>query len=120
MEISTICKIPMNTEISSNTPGNRQSKTALHTTSAEKNPHQFHSNTSYLNTVFHVYFLPILFKPQYQERIRRELDKSFVMPLSAFRTGAFLCHANTALLFSQILGYSTFNFFFFFFLPGSL
>lgn len=36
MEISTTCKIPMSTEISSNTLGNKQAKTLLHTASAEK------------------------------------------------------------------------------------
>lgn len=36
MEFSTICEIPMSTEISLNTPGKKQSKTVPHTTSAEK------------------------------------------------------------------------------------
>lgn len=35
-EISTVCKILMSTEISSNTPGNKQSKPVLQTTSSEK------------------------------------------------------------------------------------
>lgn len=36
IEISTICEIPMSSEISSNTPRNKQSQPVLHTTSAEK------------------------------------------------------------------------------------
>lgn len=37
IEISTVCKILMSTEISSNTLGNKQCKQVLHTTSSNKN-----------------------------------------------------------------------------------
>lgn len=36
MEISTVCKILVSTEISSNAPEKKQSKRVLHTTSSEK------------------------------------------------------------------------------------
>lgn len=88
METSTVCKILMSTEISSNTPGNKQSKPVLLTTSPEKK--QIYSKNFFL----HIFFLLILFKPQYQEGIRREIHINFVIILSAFPVAALLCHAN--------------------------
>lgn len=63
MEISSTSKIPMSMEISSTTPGNKQSKTVVHTTSAEK---QFPSKTSFI-------CISYSFCAQYQEGVGREI-----------------------------------------------